>query len=88
MTVGSNAVANSAIANNNKGSVTLGKNLCNFSQSSVSLFERQVAGMVLRCTMILATCFALAIAKALRESIEYFNWLMSTLLQDKLLESL
>ena len=41
-------------------------------------FARQVAGMVLPCEMILATCFATATAEESWESTECFNWLMST----------
>ena len=44
-------------------------------RKGVSPFARQVAGMVLYCAMILATCFATATAEDSRESVERFNWL-------------
>ena len=63
-----------------KGGVTLGNDSCNLSRNGVSplTFARQVAGMVLHCAMILATCLATATAEDSRKSTARFNWLMST----------
>ena len=60
-----------------QGSDTQGNDLCNLSGNGALLFVRQVAGMVLQCAMILATCSAIATAKGSRESLEHFNRLMS-----------
>ena len=40
---------------------------------------RQVAGMMLHCAIILATCLATATAENSREPFECFNWLMRTI---------
>ena len=50
--------------------------MCNLSCNGVSLLARQVAGIMLHCAMILATCFATATAEEFRESTEHFNWLI------------